>query len=233
MGDGSARRYTARMQVPCEDPSSFKPWSAPERVEVRLQTPRLVIRGFELDDAPAMFETISGDRDALLPWMPWAKKDHHELYQSVAYIAAQMQAARTLGETRVLGLGVFESASGDQLGGIGIHHLQPLTASCEIGYWMRSTHRGRGITPEAVAHLLSWLFTPQGDGRQPGGLGLSRARIFCSSANVASSRVPAKLGLVEEVRQRRDYFIEGYGPTDRLGWGVLSSEWDRVTHRMR
>ncbi len=200
---------------------------------VHIQTPRLVIREFTLDDAGAMFEAIVADRDTLLPWMPWAKNDHRELHQSMAYVTAQMQAARGLEAAKVLGLGVFDAKSGEQIGGIGIHDLQPKTASCEIGYWMRSTHRGKGHAPEAVAHLLSWLFTPQDDDATRGGLGLERARIFCSSANAASQRVPTKLGLVEEVRQRRDYFIEGFGSTDRIGWGVLASEWDRVNHRMQ
>jgi RimJ/RimL family protein N-acetyltransferase len=189
----------------------------------------MLLRGFQLNDAQPLFDAICTDRDTLAPWVPWASTDHHALHQSMAYIARQMEALRTSDLSKGLGLGVFEADSGRLIGGTGFHDVQSTTASCEIGYWMAASERGKGYTTEASAHLLSWLFTPQ----EQGGMGFARVRVFCSSLNKASSRVLEKLGLVAEVRQRRDYFVDGYGPTDRLGWGVLSEEWDCERHRMR
>ena len=204
-------------------------WKAPRPVSVNIQTPRLTLRPFELAEAQALFDAISADRSTLAPWVPWAARDHHALHQTVLYIAKQLEALRDPDSAKGLGLGVFDRVTGELLGGHGFHDVRSDTASCEVGYWMRSTRRGQGITTEATAHLLSWLFTRQARG----GMGLKRVRIYCSAENAASSKVPTKLGLVEEVRQRRDYFVEGFGPTDRLGWGVLADEWDCDAHTMR
>lgn len=204
-------------------------WTPPSRVHVKLHTPRLLVREFTLDDAQQLFDAIVTDRETLAPWVPWARKDHHELHQSMAYITRQIESCRRLDTTRGLGVGVFEPSTGRLIGGTGFHDVQASTASCEVGYWMASSERGKGYTPEGCAHFVSWLFTPQ----DQGGMGFTRIRLYCSSQNTASCRVPEKLGFIAEVRQRRDYFVEGYGPTDRLGWGVLSEEWDCEHHCMR
>lgn len=41
----------------------------------RILTPRLIIRCYELDDAPLLLEAVDGSADHLKPWMPWA---YHE-----------------------------------------------------------------------------------------------------------------------------------------------------------
>jgi RimJ/RimL family protein N-acetyltransferase len=74
---------------------------------------------------------------------------------------------------------------------------------------------------EAVAGLISWAFTDQ----REGGWGLRRIEIFCARRNLASQRVPQKLGLRQEVHRRQAGWIEGLGWEDQLGWGVVRDEW--------
>ena len=57
-----------------------------------------------------------------------------------------------------------------------------------IGYWVASSHAGRGITPLAVALVIDHLF---------GTMGLHRVEISARPENEASQRVIAKLGLTE------------------------------------
>ena len=73
------------------------------------------------------------------------------------------------------------------------------------------------------------MLLPQAEG----GLGLNRVRVFCSADNTPSSRVPEKLALTPELRQRADYFVPDHGVTDRLGWGVLAGEGATSSHRPR
>jgi ribosomal-protein-serine acetyltransferase len=216
-------------------------WRPPRRLAIRVETPRLVVRGYELDDAPAVFEAINTSREHLTPWLPWVD-EHRELAGSVRYIASQVVIASdpsTLagvgarrderpGPLLGLGVGIFEREGGAFVGGTGFNDVRPTTASAETGYWICADRAGRGYCAEAMRHWLSWLLSPQ-----EAGLGLVRVRIYCSSANEASKRIPEKLELRREVHQRSDYHVPGIGVTDRLGWGVLADEWDCARHAMR
>ena len=59
---------------------------------------------------------------------------------------------------------------------------------CSIGYWVASSHAGRGITPTAVALVCDHLF---------GTVGLHRVEISIRPENAASLRIVAKLGFTE------------------------------------
>lgn len=217
-----------------ERPEDGLAWRPPPRLAVRVETPRLVLRSYALDDAPAVFEAINTSRDHLKPWLPWVD-EHRELAGTVGYIATQVvigsdPSALAAGGARTgLGVGIFERQGGAFVGGTGFNDVRPSPASAETGYWIRADRAGRGYCTEAMRHWLSWLLSPQ----EAGGGGLGRIRIYCSSANTASRRIPEKLGLQQEVHQRADVLIPGLGITDRLGWGVMREEWDCARHTMR
>ncbi|HET7475577.1 MAG TPA: GNAT family N-acetyltransferase [Dermatophilaceae bacterium] len=68
--------------------------------------------------------------------------------------------------------------------------------SCEIGYWLRPSARGRGVMVEAVEVLLDHLFAP----REGGGLGLRRVTATTEEGNTASLRVMHRAGMTEVAR---------------------------------
>lgn len=204
-------------------------WTPPAPLPLPIETPRLTIRAYEPADAPECFRVVDDCRDSLLPWLPWARSDHLDEEASLRAILNWRAELRDTSVLKHIILGVWERDTGELVGGSGFHDVRADTASCETGYWTRPDRRGRGYALEATAHLLSACLRPQGEG----GFGFRRVRIYCSSANGASKRIPEKLGLPPEVMQRRDYHVEGVGPTDRLGWGVLAEEWDADAHRMR
>lgn len=211
-----------------EHPESGFAWTDPDAFPAPIQTPRLVVRPYTLDDTQPLFDTINATRDSLLPWLPWARTEHTSLAATTKFVADQtLRATKPLTNDGIV-LGIFDRSTHTLLGGTGLHDLRRDTASCEIGYWMRHDQRNQGLTTEAVAHWISAIFTPQ----PQGGLGLNRVRVFCSADNTASTRVPEKLNLPNELHQRADYFVPHHAVTDRLGWGVLASEWDTVNHRM-
>lgn len=203
-------------------------WTPPDPIPCELTTDRLTIRPARLDEAETLNHIIRAARDHLLPWMPWARSQHDQVAGTAKYIAEQQLALKAGTAFSALGLSVFETDSGELVGGTGIHDVRRDTASCETGYWIRPDRHARGYATEACARVLSWAL---GDLKH-GGLGLRRVRIYCSGANAASQRVPVKLGLHKEVHQRDDYYLEGLGPTDRLGWGVMAREWDCARHRL-
>lgn len=208
-------------------PSEGLGWRPPDLKAIRFETPRLVIRGYELGDAPSVFEAVAQSRPTLTPWMPWANKAHLEPASTMQYITEQIMNTRSPDTWNNVGLGIFLKDSGAFVGGSGVHDVRRDTASCETGYWIRTGFTGKGYATEACRANISWALRPQTDH----GLGLRRVRIFCSKENAASVRVIEKLGIRKELEMPDDSWLEGLGLTTRLGWGVLASEWDTLAHK--
>lgn len=204
-------------------------WNPPDPLRCELESERLIVRAYTMDDARAMYDAVAESREGhLLPWMPWCKENHRTLESSMKYVCDQMLALQNPATFNNVGTGIFCKQTGRFIGGAGVHDVRRDTASCETGYWVRKSEIGHGYAREACARTISWALESQ----NKGGLGLSRVRIYCSAANTRSRRLVEQLGIRAEVHQREDYFVEGFGCTDRLGWGVLKSEWDCSNHRV-
>lgn len=186
------------------------------------ETDRLLLRAWRHEDAPGMLAAIDVDRASLLPWLPWPNVDNRTLYECIFQIERfRREGARTTPPADNFVIAIIDRATGEVLGGTGLHRVAHDLHQAEIGYWLRADRRRQGVCTEAVAGLLTWAFTPQ----DRGGWGLRRIEIFCAAANTASRRVPEKLGLRQEVHKRADRWVPGLGWSDTLGWGVLAEEW--------
>ena len=110
---------------------------------------------------------------------------------------------------------LIEVATDELVGGCALHPRDGGTL-LEIGYWVRSDRHGRGYATAAARCLTDAAFRY---------LALAeRVEIRMDQANVASARVPAKLGYVldrEETRERLARGHTGRGliwSTTRRGW---------------
>jgi len=88
---------------------------------------------------------------------------------------------------------IVESASGRLLGGINIHHFDPLRDSIEVGYWLLLEARGRGIATRAVRAVAEHGFAN----------GIDRVEAHVRVGNVASERVLERAGFRREGVKRR------------------------------
>ena len=216
------------------DTGSGLGWDAPVLLPLDIDTPRLTIRPYRLEDAGEAHRVIDGFRGQILPWVGFGHTKHFSLADTTAWVAEMARCAVEPCGPHVpsgpvfpgVEAPIFEKDTGAYVGIVCVHQIAPDTRSCETGYWVRGDRKGRGYATEATRHWLSHLLTPQVEG----GMGLNRVRIYCSSANGASEAVCRKLCLRKEVHQRADSFVARPGVTDRLGWGVVADEWDRVAH---
>lgn len=205
-----------------EFPTEGAAWTPPDPIlRGPIQTERLLITGFGVDDAAEINKVVDASRASLLPWMVWAKSAHRSIEDSTKWVAEQAIVLKDPGAFKGVALAIRDRETGEILGCTGVHDVRRDSASCETGYWIRCDRRGNGLAGEAFRAILSWALASQ-----PRGLGLARVRVFCSADNVASRRVIEKVGLRREVHQIADYYVPGHGISDRLGWGVLASEWD-------
>jgi RimJ/RimL family protein N-acetyltransferase len=134
----------------------------------------IVVRPYTVDDAPALHAAILESIEHLRPWMPWIAAEPLTLEERVEWLRGVHDAE-----------GIFV---GDTcVGGTGLHDRIGPTGR-EIGYWVRVGWTGRGIATEAARQLTARAFTIRG---------IDHVEIHHDKANVASGRVPAKLGYTQ------------------------------------
>ncbi len=182
-----------------------------------------MVRWYREEDATALFRAIDPHRQAYVPWLPWGATGHKTLSDSLETIRT-FDTNRAKEEDPDFTMGTFDRETGALLGGTGLHRIAVETAEVEIGYWTHAEHHGRGICTEATAALITAAFGPWG---------FRRVRMTCVGANRASQRIPEKLGIPLEGREREARWMEGIGLDDHLRYGVLKSEWDPVVGRVR
>src|ERR1043165_4872673 len=101
-----------------ESPSLPPPWTPPSPLPDRLETPRLVIRFWQPEDAPSMLEAINEDRDSLFPWLPWARTDNRSLAECIFQIERFRRTREQTSPTPPdFAFGLFDRDTGTPVGG--------------------------------------------------------------------------------------------------------------------
>lgn len=157
---------------------------------------RIVVRELHRSDIPALVaavESLEGREWLLSIPYPYTV-DHAEEW------VAGTRVALTAGTAAELAIFV----DGSLAGSVGLRLIGPDNGSGEIGYWVATHARGRGVGT-AAARLLSDF----GFGR----LGLRRIELHAAVANVASRRVAEKAGFELEGVRRAWRPVAGV-PTD-------------------
>lgn len=203
------------------DPS---PWVAPRPRPKPVETGNIVVRVYDKGDGPALFEAISAQREALLPWMAWAELDHQSVDDSIHFVERTRRAAEA-SDCLNFNMGIFDGREGTLLGGTGLHRIHPGYREAEIGYWVRGDRQRSGICTRAIGALISSALTS----REEGGWGFRRIVIYNAVKNVASRRVCEHLGLRLELCAKKDRYLAPLGYLDTLGFAVLADEWDFET----
>lgn len=164
-------------------------------VPERIETERLVIRCPRAGDGAAYHEAVADSIETLKPWLPWANDPQGvEISEALSRKFHAMFIART-----DLVFALFErgadGAEGRLLGGSGLHRIDWQLRRFEIGYWIRSSHLGRGLVSEAVQALAGMAFET---------LQARRVEIRCDARNERSARVAERCGFELEGTLRRD-----------------------------
>ena len=168
----------------------------------RIETERLVLRPFTLDDAPVVQREVSRVEIARMMRIP------HPYPEGGAadWIANGAEPGRDFA--------VELRATGELVGSIAINPREEHRRA-EIGYWCAVAHWRRGYTTEAVRAIIDYAF---------GTLELNRVHAECHGDNPASRRVLEKAGMTCEGSLRQHSFRLGRF-ADKLQFGILRSEW--------
>ncbi|MGH3239093.1 MAG: GNAT family N-acetyltransferase [Spirillospora sp.] len=150
---------------------------------VRLESERLVVRPFGLDDAAGLIEVIRAGEDLLPPTFP----NVLEAEPLAWFLREGVHQIQRYG----LGihLAVTDRDTGDLFGTIGLFKVNWDHLTSEVGYGMRPAVRGRGYATEALGLVCDWALRE---------CGLFRVELRAMDTNHASIRVAEKSGFVRE-----------------------------------
>src|SRR5262245_30233645 len=95
---------------------------------------------------------------------------------------------------------VILSQDGRFLGGCGLSQIDAANQRANLGYWVRSSARGRGVATAAVRQLVRWGFE---------NTDLVRLEVLVSTQNARSLRVAEKSGAWREGILRKRLMLHG------------------------
>ena len=146
-------------------------------------TVQVICRPYTVDDVRSLHEAIASSLDHLRPWMPWIAFEPMTLEQRTEWLTSAADA-----------IGIFDVETGEVVGGTGLHDRLGDPAGREIGYWVRVDRVGHGIATAAARQMVDLAFSLDG---------VTYVEIHHDKANLASRRVPEKLGFAL-IRERKD-----------------------------
>ena len=178
----------------------------------------LVIRRYVDSDAGSLATSVADSFDHLRTHMAWTRHGVPTAEDERSIIADWDVAWL---EHREFAMGVFE---GDTIVGSTGFHVRNGAGTLEIGYWVASSRTNEGIATRVTRALTVEAFS----------IGeVERVVVYHDSLNVASGRIPAKLGFVrvaEHDRSGHPLFAtvdraEGDGDVV-VEWCVTRAQWD-------
>jgi ribosomal-protein-serine acetyltransferase len=178
-----------------------------------LSQGRVSLRRWRRDDAAALLSAVVESHEHPRPWMPWA--DGYDEDRAAEYLRdcdAQWASGSAFAYAIVVGDHIVGSAG---------LHKRVGDGALEIGYWVHADWTGHGIATDAAAALTAAAIALPG---------VDRVEIHHDAANLASGRIPAKLGYARlGQRPARDLWPRAPGETGTdLVWQFTPSRARRL-----
>ena len=188
-----------------------------DRLPERIDHDGLELRRWVPDDDVILHELINRNVEHLRPRMPWIAVEPQVLADRRQLIEKWQREWEAGGDV------VFAiRRDGEVLGAAGLHRrLGP--GGLEIGYWVDGDHQGQGIATSTTRALTDLAFTVPA---------IDRVEIHHDVTNLASARIPQKLGYIrlpDLVGVKRELAPADTG-TDCV-WRVTRAAWARISKR--
>ena len=175
-----------------------------------LETPRLILRRFRLDDAQAMYDNYCSDGEVTkyLTWSP-----HANIEVTRMFLASNIQAYENPSTFR---WALELKAIGEVIGCIDLVGLHEHDESGVLGWVLSRKYWGLGLMPEALLAVEKFMFEY---------VGLHRLEATHHADNYQSGRVMQKGHMTCEGR-RREAFLDHTGRhVDLVVYSILADEY--------
>lgn len=172
----------------------------------------IVLRRWDEPHLDSLISAMEQSIDDLGMWMHWAAEGVPSLEAQRAMLRSSV--ANFDGNVS-WEYSLFEAVGDDLVGGCGLHR----TASddcAEISYWVRSDRLGRGYATAAARCLTSAAFAALPD--------FDTVQMKMDCANVASARIPEKLGYRLVGTESHEVMARGHTGR-RYSWSIARHDW--------
>ena len=177
---------------------------------ITLETERLILRRFTVDDAPVMYRNWASE-DKVTEFLTWPTHPNEEV--SKAVIESWVKGYE---KPDYYQWGIELKESHEVIGSIAVVSINENTRAADIGYCIGSRFWGQGIMPEAGKAVVRYLFEA---------IGFERIAACHAKENPKSGRVMQKIGMRYEGTHRMGGFCNK-GIIDEVWYSVLKAEYE-------
>lgn len=174
----------------------------PARTDIR-------VRPLAAEDAAPLYRAVRESLDSLSHWLPWCHAGYSRS-DAANWISHCMHAWEC---GTGFALGIFGD-DGALLGCTGLSHVDRSVNLANLGYWVGTPHRGRGVASTAALLAARMGFEQ---------LGFTRLEIVVLAHNLASRRVAEKLGATPESETRDRLLFQGQ-PASAIVYRLLPGD---------
>ena len=173
-----------------------------------LETERLILRRFEPADAPAMYNNWASDPE-VTKFLMWPT--HTDVKVSEAVLTTWV---RSYSDNAYYQWAIVPKDFGEPIGSMAVVDKNDDIAMFHIGYCIGRKWWGKGITAEALAAVMDYLFDE---------VGAERIESRHDPKNPNSGKVMIKCGMkFEGIHRRADYNNQGI--CDAAYYAILKDE---------
>ena len=173
-----------------------------------IETERLILRRFTLEDAPAVFANYASDEN-VTRYMAW---DRHETVADSEKVLTQW--VQDYEKPDFYEWAIVWKELGQPIGNIEVLSVDDYVQKANLGYSIGTAYWGKGIMPEALKAVIDFLFDE---------VGLNRVEACHDSRNPNSGKVMRKCGMTHEGTFRQWAWTNA-GICDTCNYGILKSD---------
>ena len=168
----------------------YKQWLMLYDIPTRLETERLILRIFELEDTEEFFAQVRASYDSLSQYIHWTVET--DTLEKMEHFVRR-QRSRFFKRDDLFYI-IIEKESGAMAGYAGMGLTRPQASCFELGYSLFKQGRGKGYATEASKALINLAFEQ---------LKANRVEIVAQRDNTPSQAVAERLGFQFELHLRR------------------------------
>lgn len=177
-----------------------------------LETKRLILRRFTLEDAPAMYQNWASD-DQVTKFMTWPTHDHVEVSHMVL-----TDWVSHYSEENYYQWAIVPKALGQPIGSIAAVRINDRVGKAEIGYCIGKAWWHQGIMTEALGAVIDFFFDE---------VGMNRVEACHDPNNPHSGGVMKKCGMRYEGTERQSSF-NNFGICDISRYAILACDREKT-----
>lgn len=153
--------------------------------ELNLTDQVVCLRPFQPVDVKPLYAAARESLDDLIPWMSWAHPAYseHEVAEYIRIVRNSWDAGT------YFAFAIIDPRDETILGVASLSHIHPIYQFCNLGYWIRTSRRGKGLAGRAARLAARFGFEQ---------LGLIRVEVVIAVGNSASLKVAEKSGARRE-----------------------------------